>query len=149
MLFINSYDEGSIFNKKWIEDVAVKRSESFSARIMIVKFQSEDPTQYSSLVNAIFAAQKLKISVDSLIIQYAPPQAIQEPQDGKQQPASQDEESSLLQQAALLTNGTSYKLFSNNLGLNYSPLCLNCFHAVRLHKKNSKYPVLTCLNSKI
>ncbi|CDW73831.1 general transcription factor iih [Stylonychia lemnae] len=60
------------FTKQWIEQVSIKQVEQFSARIMVIKFQSEDPSQYSSLVNAIFAAQKLKITIDSLTISIDP-----------------------------------------------------------------------------
>ena len=57
------------YTKKWIEEVSIQRGEQFSARIFVLKLGPEDPSQYTSMVNAIFAAQKLKIQVDSLLIQ--------------------------------------------------------------------------------
>jgi len=63
------------FTRGWIEEINHHRGGSmsaaadhFSARILIVKLPSEDPTQHKAIVNSIFACQKLKINVDSVII---------------------------------------------------------------------------------
>ena len=56
------------FCKKWIEEVSVKNAETYQARILVIKFNQDDPSQYTPMVNAIFACQKLKILIDSLII---------------------------------------------------------------------------------
>lgn len=59
------------YSRGWIEDVSVNKGEQFSARILIIKGPQEDPLQYKPLVNSIFACQKLKINIDSLILSFA------------------------------------------------------------------------------
>ena len=63
------------FTRSWIEEInhhkggaSSAAADHFSARILIVKLPSEDPTQHKAIVNSIFACQKLKINVDSVII---------------------------------------------------------------------------------
>jgi len=57
------------FSRGWIEDVNLQKGgEQFSARLLIIKSHHEDPTQHTGIVNSIFACQKLKINVDSLIL---------------------------------------------------------------------------------
>ena len=54
------------YSRGWIDEVT-KSSQQMSARILIIKGSHEDPLQYKAIVNSIFACQKLKINVDSLI----------------------------------------------------------------------------------
>jgi hypothetical protein len=56
------------YSKTWIEEVTVQKGEQYSARILVIKSPGEDPTQYTPIVNAIFACQKYKINIDSLIL---------------------------------------------------------------------------------
>ena len=42
-------------SRSWIEDVALQKGEQFSARILVIKGLQEDPTQYTAIVNSIFA----------------------------------------------------------------------------------------------
>lgn len=53
--------------KKWQEEAAL-RGDMYSSRILVIKLGGEDPLQYTHMVNALFAAQKLGILIDSLIL---------------------------------------------------------------------------------
>lgn len=39
-----------------------------SSRILVVQLDKDDPNQYSEMVNGIFAAQKLKVTIDTLLL---------------------------------------------------------------------------------
>jgi Transcription factor Tfb4 len=62
------------YSRGWIEEVTHHKtgggsgSEQFSARILIIKSPFEDPSQHKAIVNSIFACQKLKINIDSVIL---------------------------------------------------------------------------------
>jgi len=59
--------------------------ETLSSRILVVKGSEDNPSQYMSIMNAVFTAQKLNIVIDACIL---------------------DNESILLQQACDITDGT-------------------------------------------
>ena len=89
------------FSRGWIEEVN-KTTQHMSSRILIIKGSHEDPMQFKAIVNSIFACQKLKINVDSLI--FSQPEV---KPDGK---IELSHTSSLINQASLLTNGTTLEI---------------------------------------
>jgi len=59
------------YSRSWIEDVSAKRGEQYTARVLIINGgDKEDASQNTPFVNSIFACQKLKITVDSLVLKY-------------------------------------------------------------------------------
>ncbi|TNV76417.1 hypothetical protein FGO68_gene13186 [Halteria grandinella] len=83
------------FSRSWIEEVTVQKGQQFTARILVIQGPQEDPSQHTMIVNSIFACQKLRVNIDGLILH--PPQ-------------SKFQSSSLIQQAAFLTNGTIWEI---------------------------------------
>ncbi|CAL8091464.1 unnamed protein product [Calicophoron daubneyi] len=81
-------------------------SEKVSGRLLIIKAADDNPSQYLSLMNAVFTAQKLKIPIDSCVLPLSPPveSALGKMLD-RNTTQKQTRHSSLFQQAADLTGG--------------------------------------------
>lgn len=56
------------YSKIWMDSIAFAAGDQYNCRILIIKFSKEDPSQYTAFVNTIFAAHKLKIVIDGLVI---------------------------------------------------------------------------------
>ena len=43
-------------------------TDMISSRILFIQMDKDDPVQYPQMVNGIFAAQKLQITIDAIIL---------------------------------------------------------------------------------
>jgi len=86
------------YARSWIEEITARRGEQYTARVLIVNGgDKEDPTQNTAFVNSIFACQKLKINVDSLVLKYGQ--------------STQSSSHGLLKQASFLTHGIAFEAY--------------------------------------
>lgn len=111
------------------EDIQSLLKDNFHARILVVRAADDDSSQYLSLMNAVFTAQKLGILIDACII---PPTRMSNPAEEHLRQSStalqESGHSSLFQQAAELTGGI-YLRIPNPPGLIQYLLCVFLPHA--------------------